>query len=440
MRWPNFFTRFVFFSVLFLTLRLPAHADVLKIVVNDTINPITQEYITRALDEAAKQHADALLIELRTPGGLLDSTRTIIEHILASDVPVIVYVTPSGGYAASAGFFILESADVAAMAPGTNTGAAHPVLGGGVKMDDVMKSKMENDAAAFMRSFTGKRGRDVAAAESAVRESKSFTADEALQKKLIDVIAKDDAELMKFIDGRTVNRFNGKTTTLHVAGKPIHPFEMTLKQHILAFLMDPNIAFIIFSVGMLALYAEFNHPGAVVPGVVGLVFVLLAIFAFNLLPTRFAALVLILGAFVLFALEIKFATHGALGLGGIVIMVIGALLLVDGPIPEMRVKLVTALAVTIPFALISMFLMAIALKARRNKIVTGEEGMIGMIGTARTPLAPSGKVFVNGELWNAVSSQQLASGQRVVVKEIRGLELEVEPAGSAAIPAQPHNR
>ena len=437
MRWPKCLSGFVFLSLL---LTAPCvRADVLKIVVNDTINPITQEYITRALDEAAKQHADALLIELRTPGGLLDSTRSIIEHILASDVPVIVYVTPSGGYAASAGFFILESADVAAMAPGTNTGAAHPVLGGGVKMDDVMKSKMENDAAAFMRSFTGKRGRDVAVAESAVRESKSFTADEALQKRLIDVIAKDDAELMKFIDGRTVNRFNGKTTTLHVAGKRIHPFEMTLKQHILAFLMDPNIAFIIFSVGMLALYAEFNHPGAVVPGVVGLVFVLLAIFAFNLLPTRFAALVLILGAFVLFAMEIKFATHGALGLGGIVIMVIGALLLVDGPIPEMRVKLVTALAVSIPLALISMFLMAVALKARRNKIVTGEEGMIGMIGTARTPLTPSGKVFVNGELWNAVSSQQLTSGQRVVVKQIHGLQLEVEPAGSAEIPAQPQN-
>src|SRR3954470_10580189 len=197
MRLPKFLVRFVIFSTLFLTLNTAAHADVFKIVVNDTINPITEEYISRALDEAAKQHADALLIELRTPGGLLDSTRTIIEHILASDVPVIVYVTPSGGYAASAGFFILESADVAAMAPGTNTGAAHPVLGGGVKMDDVMKSKMENDAAAFMRSFAGKRGRDVATAESAVRESKSFSADEALQKKLIDVISKDETELMK---------------------------------------------------------------------------------------------------------------------------------------------------------------------------------------------------------------------------------------------------
>src|SRR5205085_375917 len=309
------------FMVSFLT--QPARADVVKIVVNDTINPITSEYIDRALEDAAKQHADALIIELRTPGGLLDSTRSIIEKILASDVPVIVYVTPSGGYAASAGFFILQSADIAAMAPGTNTGAAHPVLGGGVKIDDVMKSKMENDAAAFMRSFVSKRGRNVEAAESAVLQSKSFTAEEALQKKLIDVVARDEADLIKQVDGRTVNRFNGKTTTLHVAGKPIHPFEMTLRQHILAFLMDPNIAFIIFSVGMLALYAEFNHPGAVVPGVVGVVFVLLAIFAFNLLPTRFAALVLILGAFVLFGLEIKFATHGALGLGGVAIMVIG---------------------------------------------------------------------------------------------------------------------
>src|SRR5947209_3313589 len=286
----------------------PARADVVKIVVNDTINPITSEYIDRALEEASKQHADALIIELRTPGGLLDSTRFIIEKILASDIPVIVYVTPSGGYAASAGFFILQSADIAAMAPGTNTGAAHPVLGGGIKVDDVMKSKMENDAAAFMRSFTGKRGRDVTVAESAVRESKSFTADEALQKKLIDVIAKDEADLMKLLDGRTVNRFNGKTTIVHLAGKPIHPFDMTLKQHILAFLMDPNIAFIIFSVGMLALYAEFNHPGAVIPGVAGLVMVLLALFAFNLLPTRFAALVFIMSAFVLFALEITFST------------------------------------------------------------------------------------------------------------------------------------
>src|SRR5437763_10294019 len=194
----------------------PARADVVKIVVNDTINPITSEYIDRALEEASKQHADALIIELRTPGGLLDSTRLIIEKILASDVPVIVYVTPSGGYAASAGFFILQSADIAAMAPGTNTGAAHPVLGGGIKVDDVMKSKMENDAAAFMRSFVSKRGRNVTIADSAVRESKSFTEQEALDKHIVDIVAKDETDLLRQLDGRTVKRFNGSTTTLHV--------------------------------------------------------------------------------------------------------------------------------------------------------------------------------------------------------------------------------
>ncbi|MCU1284548.1 MAG: Nodulation efficiency protein NfeD [Acidobacteriales bacterium] len=402
-----------------------ASADVLKIVVNDTINPITAEYISRAIDQAKTEKADAVLIELRTPGGLLDSTRTIIEKILTSEVPVIVYVTPSGGYAASAGFFILESADIAAMAPGTNTGAAHPVLSGGIKVDDVMKQKMENDAAALMRSYSGKRGRNVEIAESAVLQSKSFTEQEALDKKLIDVIAPDDRDLLNKLDGRTVSRFDGKTLTLHLAGKTIRFYEMTLKQQILGFLMDPNIAYILFSIGMLALYAEFNNPGAVVPGVVGLIFILLAIFAFNLLPTRFAALALIVAAFIMFGLEVKFASHGVLGLGGTVMMVIGALLLVDGPIPQMRVRLLTALSVSIPIALITIFLMSIAYKARLNKVTTGEEGMIGQIGTAQTLLAPAGKVFVHGETWNAVCPEHASIGERVQVKEVRGLQLEV---------------
>src|SRR6266404_5943043 len=223
-----------------------ASADVLKVVVNDTINPITAEYIGRAIDQAKSEKADAVLIELRTPGGLFDSTRSIIEKILASDVPVIVYVTPSGGYSASAGFFILESADIAAMAPGTNAGAAHPVLSPGVKLDDIMKQKMENDAAALMRSFVSKRGRNVEVAESAVLQSKSFTEQEALDKKLIDVIAPDERELLNKLDGRTITRFDGKTITLHTSGKTIRPFEMTLKQKILGFLMDPNIAYILF--------------------------------------------------------------------------------------------------------------------------------------------------------------------------------------------------
>jgi len=301
---------------------IPSSAEVLKIVVNDTIHPITDEYIGRALAEAERNKDQALLIELNTPGGLVDSTRDIIEKILASPVPVIVYVTPSGSRAASAGFFILESADVAVMAPGTNTGAAHPVTLGGGKVDDVMKEKMENDAAALMRSVVSKRGRNVEVAESTVRQSKSFTDQEALSQKLIDYVATSDQNLLQQMQGKTIKRFDGKTVTLNLEGEQIRRFDMTLKQRILAFIMDPNIAFILLAVGALALYAEFNHPGAVVPGTVGIVFILLAVFALNLLPTRFAAVVLILASFALFALEAKFATHGVLAIGGMATMIL----------------------------------------------------------------------------------------------------------------------
>jgi membrane-bound serine protease (ClpP class) len=410
---------------------LPAPAEVLKIVVQDTIHPITEEYIARAIDDASRNHDQALLIELNTPGGLLDSTRGIIEKILASSVPVIIYVTPAGSRAASAGFFILESADVAAMAPGTNTGAAHPVTVGAGKLDDVMKQKLENDTAALMRSVVSKRGRNVDVAESAVRESKSFTDQEALSKNLIDYVASSEDELMKQIQNRPVRRFNGSAVLLKLAGEPVRNFDMTLKQHILAFIMNPNIAFILLAVGAMALFAEFNHPGAVLPGTVGVVFILLAIFALNLLPVRFAAVVLILSSFVLFALDAKFMTHGVLAVGGIVTMVIGALLLVDAPIPEMRVHLATALAVSIPLGGITAFVMALALKARGNKVVTGEQGLIGESGVTRTPLTPAGKVFVHGELWNAVASVDVPEGERVVIRRVDGLVLHVDPVAVA---------
>jgi membrane-bound serine protease (ClpP class) len=399
---------------------------VVKIRLDDTIQPISEEYIGRAIEQARQTNADAVLIELRTPGGLADSTRSIIEKILASPVPVIVYVAPSGGRAASAGFFILEAADVAAMAPGTNTGAAHPVNLGGGKMDDVMKQKVENDSAAFMRSFVGPRGRNVALAESAVRQSKSFTDKEALDQHLIDYVARDQDDLFKQMAGKPIKRFDGKTTTLDLVGAPVVELQMTLKQRILDFLLDPNIAFLVLAVGALALYAEFNHPGAILPGVVGVVFILLALFALNLLPTRYASFTLIMAAFVMFALEAKFATHGVLGVAGIALMTIGGLLLVDGPIPELRVKLWTALSVSIPLGAITVFLMGIALKARRNKVVTGQQGMIGSVGEARTDIDPEGKVFVQGELWNAHAPSRVQMGEQVVVRKIEGLELEVE--------------
>lgn len=405
-------------------------AEVLKIVVNDTIQPITEEYIGRAIAEADRRKDDAVLIEINTPGGLVESTRQIIEKIVASPVPVIIYVTPSGSRAASAGFFILESADIAAMAPGTNTGAAHPVTLGGGKMDDVMKEKMENDAAALMRSVAAKRGRNVEIAESAVRQSRSFTEQEALSQKLIDYVAASEQDLFKQMQSKPVKRFNGQTVTLKLAGEPIRDYDMTLKEHILAYLMDPNVAFVLLAIGGLALYAEFNHPGAVVPGVVGVVFILLAVFALNLLPTRFAAIILIIASFALFALEAKFATHGILTIGGIVTLTLGGLLLVDAPIPQMRVHLITALAVSVPLGVITAFLMSIAVRAQRNKVVTGMQGLIGELGVAQTPLLPQGKVFVHGELWDAVASTNVATGQSVIVRQIDGLQLRVDPATS----------
>src|SRR5271167_3889494 len=424
----HFRASLIFGCAITIALSSLASAEVLKVVVDDTIQPITSEYIARALADAAQNKDEAVLIELNTPGGLLDSTHDIIEKILASPVPVIVYVTPSGRRAASAGFFILESADVAAMSPGTNTGAAHPVTLGGGKMDDVMKEKIENDSAAFMRSFVSKRGRNVEIAESAVRQSKSFTDQEALAQKLIDYVAPSEDDLFKQLQGKQEKRFDGQIITLNLVGSPIRPFNMTLKQRILAYLMDPNVAFILLAVGALALYAEFNHPGAVVPGTVGVVFILIAIFALNLLPTRFAAVVLIFLAFVLFALEAKFVTHGVLAIGGIVTLTLGGLLLVDGPIPQMRVHFLTALAVSIPLGAITVFLMSIALKARANKITTGAQGMIGEIGLTQSALSPQGKVFIHGELWDAISSANLPPGQPVVVRQVKGLRLSDEMA------------
>jgi len=414
------------FSLLLISASFAFARGVVKIRLDDTIQPVSDEYIGRAIEQARQTNADAVLIELNTPGGLVDSTRSIIEKILASPVPVIVYVAPTGARAASAGFFILESADVAAMAPGTNTGAAHPVTLGGEKMDDVMKEKVTNDSAAFMRSFVGPRGRNVALAESAVRESKSWTDKEALDQHLIDYVARDQEDLFKQMEGKPVKRFDGKTTTLNLVGEPVVVLQMTVKQRILDFLLDPNIAFLVLAIGALALYAEFNHPGAVVPGVVGIVFILLALFALNLLPTRYAAFTLIVAAFVMFALEAKFATHGILAIAGIALMTIGGLLLVDGPIPELRVKLWTALSISVPLGLITVFLMSIALKARRNKVVTGKQGMIGSVGEARTDIDPEGKVFVQGELWNAHAPSRVRMGEQVVVKKMEGLELEVE--------------
>jgi membrane-bound serine protease (ClpP class) len=426
---PQALRRSIF--VLFLLVPSLMFADVLKIIVDDAIHPITEEFIGRAVQQAQSSRADALLIELQTPGGLETSMRKIVEEITASKAPVIVYVTPSGARAASAGFVILEAADVAAMAPGTNTGAAHPVLAGGGQMDEVMKQKITNDAAALMRSIAGKRGRNVAVAESAVRESKSFTDQEALQQKLIDIVSPNEQDLLKQLNGREITRWDGSKTKLKTDGA-VRAYTMTLKQEILAWLMNPNMAFVILAIGLLSLYVEFNHPGAIVPGVVGFFFIVLAVFALNILPVRYSAFAMIVLAFVFFALEAKFTSHGALTIAGVASLTIGALLLVDAPIPEMRVHLWTALAVSVPLGLITVFLMSIALKARRNKLASGVEAMIGEIAIAETALAPEGKVFLHGETWNARSASSVAPGEKVRVRRVDGLWVEVEPVQAAA--------
>jgi membrane-bound serine protease (ClpP class) len=402
-------------------------SGVLRIRVDDMIHPIADEFIARGLAQAAATNASAVVIELETPGGLDSSTRKIVETIFRSPVPVIVFVTPSGARAASAGFFILQAADVAAMSPGTNTGAAHPVLMG-EKMDDVMKMKLQSDAAAFIRTIAQRRGRNIAMAELAVREAKSFTEDEALKDKVIDVVAPDVATLLRSIDGRVVKRMNGSTVVLRTASQPVTTLEMSPKQRFLSWLMDPNVAFILFALGMLSIWAEFNHPGAILPGVVGLISIVLAVFALNLLPTRFAALALIAVAFVLFALEAKFTSYGVLGGGGVIAMVMGALLLVDGPIPEMRVHLFTALAVAIPVGVIAVFLMTLVLRSHGMKVATGAEAMIGEVGIAKTSIEGDGRVFVRGELWNASAATPIAEGERVRVRQVEGLRVVVEKA------------
>ncbi len=418
-----------------LPLALPSAspAQVVKIVIHDTIQPITAEYIGRAIDQAAATHAQAVLIQMNTPGGMLSSTRDIVEKITTSPVPVIVYVAPTGARAGSAGIFILESADIAAMAPGTNAGAAHPVLLIGpltVKTDDEMKRKIENDSAAFIRSVAGKRGRNTDAAEGAVRESKAFSEQEALSQNLIDYVASSEEVLFRQIQGKPVRRFDGQSVTVNLVGQAIQPLSMTLKQRILDYLMDPDVAFVLLAIGLLALYVEFNHPGAVIPGTVGVVAILLAAFALNLLPVRFAALALIAASFALFALEAKYASHGVLTTGGIVLLTLGGLLLVDAPIPEMRVHFATALAVSIPLGGITALLMTLAVRARRNKIVTGVQGLVDEIGVARTALSPQGKVLVHGEIWNAVSSSAIPAGARVVVVGVAGLQLTVAPVAT----------
>ena len=407
----------------------PAFSAAPKVIVVDVdgvVHPVTVEIVGDAIGRAKAENAALLIVRLNTPGGLMDAMRETIEKIVSSPVPVVAYVAPSGGRAASAGFFILESGDVAAMAPGTNTGAAHPVAMG-VEMDAVMTQKVVNDAAAYLRSISGKRGRNSALAESAVRESKSFTDREALDQHLIDLIAPDEERLLAALDGRTVTRFDGRSETLHTAGAAIEIYQRSLRQKIISAIADPNIALVLLVIGALCVYIEFSSPGLIAPGVIGAILVLLGLSAISVLPINWLGAALLILSFALFVLEAKFASHGILGIGGAISMVLGAVMLVNSPIPEMRVHWGTAIALAVPFSAITVFLLSLIMRSRRSKVVTGSEGMIGETGSAVTELAPAGKVFVRGEYWDAVSLRPACAGTRVRVTAIDKLTLTVEP-------------
>ena len=399
--------------------------------LDQMVTHVTAEYIVQGIKFANDSGAEAVLLELDTPGGLSNSMSAIVKAIYESRIPVITYVGPSGSTAASAGFFILLAGDVAAMAPGTNSGAAHPVVLFNTNVGKTMETKIENDAASYIRSIADKRGRNVKLAEAAVLESKSYTEKEALDGKLIDLIAPTPQEALAKLDGKTVRRMNDTTVTLHLADALVVPHPMTRYERVLAWVADPNIAFMLGALGVACLYIEFTHPGLVAPGVVGAIAVVLSLYAFNLVPINLLGVALILLALVLFALEVKVISHGALAAGGVVAMIIGALILVDSPWPEARIRLITALGVTLPLAVITVVLLRLALAAKQRKAVAGESAMIDSMGVAQTDLDPVGKILIRGEIWDARSAAKITRGTRVRVREIKGLTLVVEPVAES---------
>jgi len=435
MKTPSTLRVFGFLASLLLTAALQAQtAPVLKLSLHDTIQPISAGYLERGLADAARRGSPAVLLSLGTPGGLLDSTRSMVQAIERSPVPVIVYISPTGSRAGSAGFFLLEAADVAAMAPGTNAGAAHPIVEGR-QLDPVLKQKIENDAMAFLRSYASRRGHNLQAAEDAIQNSRSYSDEEALKLNLIDATAPDDATLLRDLDGRQIRRFDGSTQTLHLADAPIVLFPPSLRERILSRLANPDLAVLVLVLGGLLIYFEFNAPGTIVPGALGTLFVLLALFGLNLLPIHHTAVFLLLAAVSMFILEAKFSSHGILALAGTLSLVVGLLTLVDGPIPEQRVHTSTAIAAGLGFGSITFLLAWIALRARRSKVLTGPEAMIGATAIVRPHFheeTPGDfQVEIRGELWEArqLSGTDVVptAGSLVQVKAVEGLILLVDP-------------
>jgi membrane-bound serine protease (ClpP class) len=411
---------------------------VLALKLDGVVAPILANYIDEGLADAAKRNATLVLITMDTPGGLSDSMTDIIHHILDSPVPVVVYVAPNGARGASAGFLILLSADVAAMAPGTRAGAATPILMNGwfsMPMDEVLRKKINNDATAFLRSFSEKRGRNPQLAETAITEARAFTETEALDGHLIDLVAYSQGELLRNLNGREVKRFDGRTSKLSLENYALAEFHLSARQQFLVRIVQPDALFLLLLVGALGLYTEFTHPGVVAPGVVGGICMVLALYAMELLPINFAGVLLIILALALFILEAKVSSHGVLLLGGIVSMLLGAMFLIRSPLTPGGVSFGVAFATTVPFAVLTVFLMRLVLKSRKWKTATGKEELLGSEGVVTAALSANGEgmVRVHGELWRATATEDLPEGARVRVCHVEGLKLAVEPVGAPGL-------
>lgn len=419
-------------AVLALSVLLGAASDaaaqrVMVVDFGTVVHPLTQEIVAEGLRQADEAGDAAVVLKINTPGGLLESTNEIVQVILASPVPVIAFVTPSGGRAASAGFIILVSADIAAMSPGTNTGAAQPVLAMGGELKGTMKQKVENDTAASLRAVTDRRGRNSELAVKAVLESASFTEEDALEAELIEVIAKDVGDLLAQADGRTLVRFDGTEQVLNVAGATTYDYVPNLRQRVLLPLINPSVALVVLVIGLIGVYIEFSNPGLIVPGVVGGIMVIVGLMALSLLPINFAGAALILLAAAFFVIEAMTPLNGILATGGVIAMILGIVILVDTDVPELQIGWGPATAITLPFAAISVFLLQLAVRSFRYKVATGSEAMVGEVGEARTAVDGEGTVFVHGEIWSATSGSPVKAGDKVRVVAVDGMTLEVEP-------------
>lgn len=413
------------FLFILIILPLLSFGDVILLKVDGIIHPVTANYIKNGISFAEKSKADLIIIELNTPGGLMTSMREINTAILNTSIPVAVYVSPSGSQAASAGFFILMASDIAIMAPGTNTGSAHPVGGKGEDLPKHLGKKVEEDASAMIRTLAEKKGRNLDLAEKAVKDSLSFTETEAFDNNLIEFIASSLDDILNKVQGFELEK-NGQKIALNLKDKKIIHYPMNFAQKLLSIIANPDIAYLLMMLGFLGIYVEITHPGVIFPGVIGVLSLLLSFYALSVLPVNYAGFALILLGIILLILEIKITSYGALAIGGILSFIFGSMILIDSPIPELRISMKTIIPITIFMVLMVFILTRLAIKAHLFKVSTGQEGLIGEIGKTVTNVFKEGKVFVHGEYWDAFSDEEILKGTPIKVIKMDGMKLKIQ--------------